>query len=48
MDNDRNYFTRRASEERSAADKAENPKARDAHRLMAERYEKQASTAGDE
>lgn len=44
MENDRSYFARRADEERSAADKADNPKARDAHRQMAERYEEQAQT----
>lgn len=45
MENDRSYFARRADEERSAADKADNPKARDAHRQMAERYEEQAQGA---
>ena len=44
MEKDRSYFARRADEERSAADKADNPKARDAHRQMAERYEEQAQT----
>jgi hypothetical protein len=42
MENDRSYFTRRATEERTAADKSENPKAREAHQKMAERYEEQA------
>lgn len=45
MENDRSYFTRRAVEERSAADKSQNPKAREAHQKMAERYEEQAQTA---
>ena len=44
MERDRSYFTRRAAEERTAADKCDNPKARQAHQQMAERYEKQAQT----
>lgn len=45
MEDDRSYFARRADEERSAAEKSEDPKAREAHRQMAERYEEQALTA---
>ena len=44
MERDRTYFARRAVEERSAADRADNPKAREAHQQMAERYEQQAQT----
>ncbi|MGI8705402.1 MAG: hypothetical protein ACR2JJ_06360 [Sphingomicrobium sp.] len=44
MENDRSYFIRRATEERTAADKSQNPKAREAHQKMAERYEEQAHT----
>lgn len=43
MESDRSYYTRRALEERSAAEKATNPKAREAHRQIAERYEQQAN-----
>lgn len=45
MNNNRDYFARRAGEERSAANRATNDKAREAHRQMAERYEEQAGTA---
>ena len=38
MDGDISYFIRRANEEREAAMKAVHPKARRAHRQMAERY----------
>ena len=48
MESDRIYFTRRASEERSAAEKAANRKAREAHQQMAERYEERAHSAGAE
>lgn len=48
MESDRSYFTRRALEERSAADKAKHPKARDAHRQIAERYLEQANTVDAE
>jgi hypothetical protein len=44
MPNNRAYFTRRADEERSAAERATNDKAREAHRQMAERYAEQASS----
>ena len=44
MERDQAYFTRRAVEERSAADKCDNLKARQAHQQMAERYEQQAQT----
>lgn len=43
MQNNQAYFTRRADEERSAAEKATNEKAREAHRRMAERYDEQAA-----
>lgn len=42
MENDRSYFARRALEERSAADRSADARARKAHRAMAERYEEQA------
>jgi hypothetical protein len=42
MEDDRTYFTRRALEERSAADKAGNRKAREAHSQMAKSYEERA------
>ncbi len=45
MEDDRSYFTRRAAEERSAAGKSGNAKAREAHERMAERYEEQALAA---
>lgn len=45
MEDDRCYFARRAVEERSAAGKSANPKAREAHERMAERYEEQAQAA---
>lgn len=45
MEDDRSYYARRAAEERSAADKCENARARDAHLRMAEHYEEQAETA---
>jgi hypothetical protein len=35
---DRTYFMRRAAQERSAADHAISPKARRAHKAMAEHY----------
>ena len=40
MDQDQAYFERRAVEERAAAAQAVHPKARAAHELMAERYER--------
>ena len=42
MEDERSYYARRAVEERSAAGKSANPKAREAHERMAERYEEQA------
>ena len=42
MDSDRTYLIRRATEERSAAMRAENQKAREAHLQLAERYEERA------
>ena len=45
---DRAYFARRADEERSAAAKAVNSKARDAHLQMAQSYQERADTAGVE
>lgn len=44
MERDQAYFARRALEERSAADNSDNPKAREAHQRMAERYEQQSQT----
>jgi hypothetical protein len=44
MQNNRAYFTRRADEERSAAENATNDQARQAHRQMAERYAEQANS----
>jgi hypothetical protein len=38
--NDRSYFMRRAAQERSAADRASDQAARDAHLQMAQRYRK--------
>lgn len=38
MEGSANYFSRRAHEERETAMKAVHPKARRAHRQMAERY----------
>lgn len=40
------YFTRRADEERTAAEHAGHPNARKAHLEMAERYQKMAFTFG--
>lgn len=45
MEDERSYYARRAVEERSAAGKSANPKAREAHERMAERYEEQAEAA---
>jgi hypothetical protein len=44
MPNNRAYFTRRSDEERSAAEKATNDKAREAHRQMADCYAEQANS----
>jgi hypothetical protein len=43
MEDSRDYFARRAEEEISAAHKATNEKAREAHKTMAERYREQAN-----
>ena len=43
METDAIYFARRAAEERAAAMRAVNLKARKAHREMAERYDDLAS-----
>lgn len=45
MEDERSYYARRAVEERSAAGKSANPKAREAHERMAQRYEEQAQAA---
>ena len=45
MEDERSYYARRAVEERSAAGKSANPRARDAHERMAQRYEEQALAA---
>lgn len=42
MESDRNYMIRRASEERSAAMKSANRKARQAHLKLAHHYEERA------
>ena len=42
MESDRNYFTRRAAQERSAATEASDESARKAHLEMAERYRQRA------
>jgi hypothetical protein len=42
MESDRNYFNRRAAEERSAATQAADESARKAHLEMAERYRQRA------
>ena len=45
MENDRSYFSRRASEESAAADRAASGKARDAHLELARRYRDIAHSA---
>lgn len=45
MEHDLIYLRRRASQERSAALQAGHPRARDAHQVMAERYEDLAGIA---
>jgi hypothetical protein len=47
MENDRSYFMRRAAQERSAADRASDEKAREAHETMAERYKDLVHSAED-
>lgn len=49
MESDSMYFSRRARQERDAARKAVNPKARDAHLTMAQRFSKlsEAIAAGE-
>jgi len=44
-ENDREYFARRATEERAAAARAENKHARHSHLQLAQRYEVQAAAA---
>jgi hypothetical protein len=44
MEDSRDYFERRAQEEMSAADRATDERAREAHRTMAERYREQAKS----
>ena len=43
---DANYFMRRATEERAAAEQARDPRARQSHHALAERYAN-AARAGD-
>ena len=38
MESDRTYLSRRAAEEQEASDRASNPKAKELHAEMAERY----------
>ena len=46
--NDHDYYTRRAAEERSAAERAENKHARQSHLQLAQRYDVlAAAAAGD-
>ena len=42
MTNERAYLMQRAAQERAAAEQARDPKAREAHLQMAERYEARA------
>lgn len=46
MESDRNYFTRRAAQEQSAATQASDESARKAHLEMAERYRQRADEGG--
>jgi hypothetical protein len=49
MDEDRNYFARRAQEERDAARKSKHRVARERHNEMAEAYEaRERAVAADE
>ena len=48
MMNDYSYFLKRASDERTAAIHARDPRARKAHLEMAERYEEREMTAHHE
>lgn len=49
MESDRDYFARRAAEEKSAALRAAHPRARAAHGEMAKRYDERLAdmTAGE-
>ena len=42
----KDYFRKRAEEERTAADQAADERAAQPHRELAERYEKKAATGG--
>jgi hypothetical protein len=46
MENRQSYFMRRAAQERSAATRAADPKARDAHLELAQRYQELVQSAG--
>jgi len=46
MENTQRYFMRRAAQERSAANRAADAKARDAHLELAERYQELVQSAG--
>jgi hypothetical protein len=46
MESDVTYFSRRASEERQAAEHAGHPKAREAHLELASRYDEMATAIG--
>jgi hypothetical protein len=46
MDGDSLYFSRRGSEERKAAETAADPRARQAHLELADRYDELAAAIG--
>lgn len=46
MESDRQYFARRAAEERAAASWASHPEAQRSHEVMAERYDELACAIG--
>ena len=48
METDVAYFSRRASEEREAANQAAHPTARQAHLELAKRYKEMASAIGSD
>lgn len=47
METDRDYLNRRASEEREAAERASDPKAKDLHLELAARYAQAADGCGE-
>jgi hypothetical protein len=48
MSRDRNYFMRRAAQERSAAAHASGERAREAHQELAKRYRRLVKAGSDE